>query len=125
MPAGTGASKNVTWPRGRGRPESGAAGSVMRQALSSAEPRDSANGMDSSLKRSSRASRAARSGTAKSTEPLSDRSWRTRPSSLVSEPAMPGWRTGSSAVTAPDPARRMDEKESLCWRPKSICRGGV
>ena len=125
-PAGTGASVNVTRPSGRAGAAAGslAWGSSSGTRFSAEVPSDSSNGTDSSPKLSSSCSRAWRSGTEKSTVTWSFSSWRTRPKRRVSPPAMPGWRTGSSAVTWV-PARSMLANERRCWVPKSRSRGMV
>ena len=123
-PAGTGASTNVTIPRGSGSTSRVAAGSHTGTRFAAAVPKDSSSGIFSSVKVSSSASRAPRSGTANTMLARSFTSWRMRPSSFASLPAMDGWRTSSSASACP-PTRAMDEKLSRCCLPKSICRGFV
>ena len=93
MPAGIGASKKVTVARARGAGDVAASGEVTGTLFSDAVASDSTRGMPSSVKLSSRASRAARSGTAKATDMPSATIWRTRPRSLASDPAMPGCLT--------------------------------
>ncbi len=123
-PAGTGASIKVTRPRFSGLTCGCSAACTTGVALAGSAPRDSSKGMPSSVKESSSASRAPRSGTANTIAIWSRTICRKRPSSLASEPAIPGWRTASSAVTLP-PVRRMEEKHNRCWCPKSNSRGLV